>query len=107
MRRLLKGRLRYGLLAVILGGIYLALNYQELLHRGAILRAVDPAWPAWRYSREIVDVDPGGTRALVHATPILSCSNPSGSKFDIWLVRRDGWWWIESLKQAYSGSVDC
>jgi hypothetical protein len=41
-----------------------------MLHGGAILRTVDPSWPAWRYRREIVDVDPGGTRALVHAAPI-------------------------------------
>jgi hypothetical protein len=103
-------RLRFVLLALAAAATLAAdtpFNYQELFHRGAILRAVDPGWPAWRYRREIVDVDPGGTRALVHTTPILSCANSSGSTFDIWLVRRDGWWWIESLKQAYSRSVDC
>ena len=105
-----KIRMRAVLTAMILAAILAAdtpANYQEMLHRGAILRAVDPGWPAWRYRRGIVDVDPGGTRALVHADPILSCSNPSGSEFDIWLVRRDGWWWIESLKSRPGGVVDC
>jgi hypothetical protein len=39
MRMLLIGRLRYVLPAAILAGIYLVLNYQEIVHRGAILRA--------------------------------------------------------------------
>jgi hypothetical protein len=105
-----KIRMRSVLLATILVAILAAdtpYNYQELLHRAGILRAVDPGWPAWRYSREIVDVDPGGTRALVHATPILSCSNPIGFNYDIWLVRRDGWWWLEKIEKGTYGALDC
>jgi hypothetical protein len=95
MRRLLTGRLRYLLLAASLGGMYLALNYQEIVHRGAILRALDPAFPARAYAREIVDVDWGATRALAHVAP-LAC----GRSFEIELSWRDGWWWIEKLTET-------
>jgi hypothetical protein len=95
------------ILSALIGVAYVALNYQEIVHGSAILRAVDPGWPAWKNTREIVAIDQDGTHAQVQIKPIVSCANPVGHYFDIWLVRRDGWWWLETVKQGSYAVADC
>ncbi|HYF66292.1 MAG TPA: hypothetical protein VD886_25910 [Herpetosiphonaceae bacterium] len=92
---MLKGRLRYVFLAAVLVGIYFAFNYQEIVHRAAILRALDPAFPARAYERDILAVDWGGTHALVRVAPTSGCDR----SFDVELSWHDGWWWMEKLTE--------